>query len=145
MKKLTVLWFAAAALMLSAASGVAVAQNHEFHGHNGGFHGNASGMNHDGGVRGNASGMNHGDGHQARHGFHRFHDFHGRTLIIVGGPFFWPPIYYDPAFYPGPASLMYVPPGADYSYYCNDPAGYYPDVPSCPSGWLRVVPGDAPY
>ena len=132
MKRLMVLWLAAAALMLSAASDFAVAQNHGFHERGGGFHGNASGLNHGGGMT-------------ARHGFHRFHDFHGRTRIIIGGPFFWPPIYYDPDFYPGPASLMYVPPGADFSYYCYDPAGYYPDVPSCPSGWLRVVPGDAPY
>ncbi|GAC1335546.1 MAG: hypothetical protein NVSMB28_32850 [Collimonas sp.] len=137
MKRFTVLWFAVAALMLGAASDFAVAENHGFQGHGGGFHGNASGMNH--------GGMNRGGGMEARHGFHRFHDFHGRTRIIIGGPFFWPPIYYDPAFYPGPSSLMYVPPGADFSYYCTDPAGYYPDVPSCPGGWLRVVPGDAPY
>ncbi len=131
MKRFTVLWFAVTALMLSAASGSALAQNQGFHGHGGGFHGNAGGF--------------HGGGMQARHGFHRFNDFHGRSRIIIGGPFFWPPVYYDPAFYPGPASLMYVPPGADFSYYCNAPAGYYPEVPSCPSGWLRVVPGEAPY
>jgi hypothetical protein len=131
MKKLTVLWFAATALMLSAASGSLLAQNNGFHGQ-GGFHGNGNGMN-------------HGGGHQARHGFHRFHDFHGRGRIIIGGPFFWPPVYRDPFFYPDAAPLMYVQPDANYSYYCNDPVGYYPDVQACPSGWLRVAPDDAPY
>ena len=24
--------------------------------------------------------------------------------------------------------------------YCRAPAGYYPDVQTCPSGWLQVVP-----
>jgi hypothetical protein len=35
-------------------------------------------------------------------------------------------------------------PRAEYSYYCPDPAGYYPQVATCPKGWLRVVPQNAP-
>jgi hypothetical protein len=31
-------------------------------------------------------------------------------------------------------------PGSNYWYYCRDPAGYYPDAQTCPSGWLQVVP-----
>lgn len=32
-----------------------------------------------------------------------------------------------------------------YYYYCRHPEGYYPRVPNCPSGWLRVLPsGDGP-
>jgi hypothetical protein len=31
-----------------------------------------------------------------------------------------------------------------YSYYCTDPAGYYPQIANCPSGWLTVVPNSAP-
>ncbi len=27
-----------------------------------------------------------------------------------------------------------------YSYYCPDPAGYYPQLQNCPKGWLKVVP-----
>ena len=27
-----------------------------------------------------------------------------------------------------------------YVYYCPNPAGYYPQVPTCAAGWLRVVP-----
>src|SRR6266511_1150751 len=32
----------------------------------------------------------------------------------------------------------------EYSYYCPDPAGYYPQVQTCAKGWLRVVPPSAP-
>ena len=28
----------------------------------------------------------------------------------------------------------------EYSYYCTDPAGYYPQVPNCNKAWLKVVP-----
>lgn len=34
--------------------------------------------------------------------------------------------------------------GGEYSYYCPDPAGYYPQVATCASGWLRVVPSGTP-
>jgi hypothetical protein len=34
--------------------------------------------------------------------------------------------------------------GKEYSYYCPDPAGYYPQVSTCAKGWLRVVPPSAP-
>jgi Spy/CpxP family protein refolding chaperone len=30
--------------------------------------------------------------------------------------------------------------GSNYWYYCPNPAGYYPDVQTCPEGWLQVVP-----
>ena len=30
--------------------------------------------------------------------------------------------------------------GSNYRYYCVNPAGYYPDVQTCPSEWLQVVP-----
>ena len=29
---------------------------------------------------------------------------------------------------------------SNYLYYCRDTAGYYPDVQTCPSEWLQVVP-----
>ena len=31
-----------------------------------------------------------------------------------------------------------------YSYYCPNPAGFYPQIPTCAAGWLRVVPQGAP-
>ena len=30
--------------------------------------------------------------------------------------------------------------GSNYWYYCRDPAGFYPDTQTCPSGWLQVLP-----
>lgn len=72
------------------------------------------------------------------------------------------PAYSDPAqtiYNPGPVEYMEkgvndVPaaplqdnvtqPGAgEYSYYCIDPAGYYPKVPTCTKPWLKVVPDGA--
>lgn len=68
-----------------------------------------------------------------------------------------PPVYYDPnAVQPAPAAPppppvvagnpplvfdpytgQYKPQGAAASYYyCYSPPGYYPDVTSCPSGWV---------
>jgi hypothetical protein len=29
---------------------------------------------------------------------------------------------------------------APYWYYCDNPPGYYPYVPQCPSGWRPVAP-----
>ena|SRR6266481_4006108 len=34
--------------------------------------------------------------------------------------------------------------GSNYWYYCRDPAGFYPDVQTCASEWLQVVPIQAP-
>jgi hypothetical protein len=134
MKRFLMLCCTAVALMLSGATGTALAFNGGDH-RGAGFHGGAGQMH---------NGMHNGGGHEARRGFHRgFHDFRGRGVIVIGGPFFWAPYYYDPGLYP--AGTMYVAPSSDYSYYCNDPAGYYPEVSTCPTGWLRVVPGDVPY
>jgi hypothetical protein len=30
--------------------------------------------------------------------------------------------------------------GSNYWHYCRNPAGYYPEVQACTSGWLQVVP-----
>jgi hypothetical protein len=43
-----------------------------------------------------------------------------------------------------PARGEYSPAPSQYSYYCPDPAGFYPQVPTCAKGWLRVVPPSAP-
>jgi hypothetical protein len=37
-----------------------------------------------------------------------------------------------------------APSQGGYQYYCPNPAGYYPQVPTCAAGWLRVVPPNAP-
>lgn len=44
-----------------------------------------------------------------------------------------PPVYVQPL-PPAPAS----PPPAQFWYYCEAVGGYYPYVPSCPSGWQTV-------
>lgn len=91
-----------------------------------------------GGVYGGRSDGGHGHGGDGVH-----HDgFHGR------GVFVGPPIIYGPEYYPYDYAVPY---GYSYPYgdgsgsvywYCRDPAGYYPDVQSCPSGWLQVVPNN---
>lgn len=120
--KVVFVWLVA--LMLALGGDLAMArEGGGFHGNGGSFHGNQHFGNHHGGFHG------------------RFHDFHGRGVFIVGGPFFWDPFYYNAAIYPGP---IYVQPGTDYSYYCRNPVGYYPDIQRCPSGWLQVTPDVAP-
>jgi hypothetical protein len=31
-------------------------------------------------------------------------------------------------------------PVSGYWHYCQDPAGYYPTVAACPSGWIQIAP-----
>ena len=64
--------------------------------------------------------------------------------------------YYPDTYYPSDYSSTYIQQGApaptersyseggQYSYYCPDPAGYYPQVPTCNREWLRVLPPSAP-
>ena len=40
--------------------------------------------------------------------------------------------------------MTQAPAQGGYQYYCPNPAGYYPQVPTCAAGWLRVVPPNAP-
>lgn len=68
-----------------------------------------------------------------------------RVGVYVGPAPFWPPVYYPPrTVYVTPPTTVYVQPqqsaSSGYWYYCPDPAGYYPYVPSCPKGWMTVVP-----
>lgn len=46
--------------------------------------------------------------------------------------------------YPAPGG-EYSAPRDQYAYYCTNPAGYFPQVNNCPSGWLTVVPNGAPH
>ena len=57
-------------------------------------------------------------------------------VIIIGVPVF-PGTAYD-YYYPGAPMDLYRSIDGFY-YYCAEPAGYYPTVPDCPSGW-RLVP-----
>jgi hypothetical protein len=88
------------------------------------------------------------------------HPPHHRVIVggafVVGAPFFWYPPYpypYYPYPYPyvspaygGPAYTQtptYIEQGA-IAYYCPDYQDYYPNVQSCPSPWMQVVPGAGP-
>jgi hypothetical protein len=135
MRKLAMACIAAFALL--GGVGTANAQMHGGGFHGGGFHG---GGFHGGGFHG---GGFHGGGFHARS--------HGR--IFIGAPIIVAPGYY-PYGYPysygyapftgyGDPSAADVEPqdsGSNYWYYCQNPAGYYPAVQTCPSGWLQVVP-----
>jgi hypothetical protein len=83
-----------------------------------------------------------------------FHGWHGSRLgwwWIVGGVWYWypAPVYPYPNPYTPPV-VVQVPPAPPQPqslpqtwYYCDRPAGYYPYVPECASGW-RAVPATPP-
>ena len=146
MQKLAVTCIAAFALL----GGIGAA-NAEMHGAGSGFHGGAE--FHDGGGF-------HGDGF---HDGGRFHDggFHGgafpghshiRAFIgapIIFGPGYYPYDYSYPyedapfTFYGDPDATDVEPQNSgSNNWYCRDPAGYYPDVQTCPSGWMQVMPNN---
>jgi hypothetical protein len=74
--------------------------------------------------------------------------YHRRAFIggtvIVGAPLVYPaPVYVSPApVYVEPP--VYIEQSAQIYYYCPDYQQYYPDVSSCPSPWLRVLPDGTP-
>lgn len=83
-------------------------------------------------------------GHGGRWGGGHFRGYHRDFGVVIGAPtFFWPidpfPNYYAPpvVVQPPPVYIQQGQP-AGYSYYCNDPPGYYPQVPACPGGWQRL-------
>jgi hypothetical protein len=108
---------ALALLIAAAAGGPATSLAHngmQGGGHVGGFHGNA--------------------GARAFHGFGGAPVHHAfpvrRSFVVIGAAF--PLAYYA---YP---TVGYVG-GQPLYLYCQDPAGYYPDIQYCPTGWLQVV------
>jgi hypothetical protein len=78
-------------------------------------------------------GMHRGDGPHKGDGDrdHRRHH-----AVIVGVPIFVYPAY--GSYYLAPPMDAYQTLDGFY-YYCADPAGYYPALQDCPSGW-RLVP-----
>jgi len=86
-------------------------------------------------------------------GGHWFHGRHARRFgwwWVVGGLWYWypTPVYPYPDPYT-PSVIVQAPPTtpaqpqAPVWYYCEQPAGYYPYVPACPSGW-KSVPATPP-
>lgn len=153
MKRLILALTAAIAL---CGAGATLAQSHG----SGAWHGS------------HGSGSWHGSGwsHSGWRGGSHFGFFVGFPGYFPGyyGPGYYPYSYYPsygyPYYYPGtpvysdPGSVTYIEQdGAaqsgdaymprregEYSYYCTDPAGYYPQVQNCSKGWLTVVPGGPP-
>ena len=149
-----------AVIGLVGGIGVASAQTHSGGSHGGGGS-HASGQWHSGGSW-NGGNWRGGNWHGGSRVF---------VGVGFGAPWWgwWPgyyPLYYPYygtyGYYPYPAyySYDYAEPSyiqqddsayqprsgqrGDYSYYCPDPAGYYPQVQTCAQGWLRVVPPSAP-
>ena len=100
----------------------------------GGFHGGGGGF-HGGGFHGG--------------GFHRFGGFRRNGFFgggFYGGGFYGGGFYgggfYGGGFYGGYPSDGYSeydqPSSAAIWYYCADPAGYYPNVTQCYTGWQSV-------
>jgi hypothetical protein len=105
----------------------------------GGFHGGGFGGFHGGGFH--ATGGFHGGGFGGFHGggFHgrgfRADRFHGNRFFF-GGAFAdpWWGYYPDYGYY-----YDYSQPSSSQTwYYCSDPAGYYPYVTQCNTGWQTV-------
>jgi hypothetical protein len=117
------LGIAAAALLCVIAVSQPNLARAEGHGGGGGFHGGGFGGFHGGGFR-PAFRVSH------EGGFHdgRFHD--GRFFGGVGLGGYYP---YDGGYYD------YAQPSYSQTwYYCADPAGYYPEVTQCYTGWQAV-------
>jgi hypothetical protein len=101
--------------------------------------------------------------HHHHHGFHGKH-FHGPRFYVGPRvyPYYYGAYYYGRPYYGGPYYYGYVPPVVvtpppvvvappptsyverapvtQYWHYCQDPAGYYPDVQQCLGGWVQVPP-----
>lgn len=124
---------------------------HGFHGGGHGWHGGNGGypaghvVVRPGGPGG--PGYGHGYYHHGR-GF-------GRGVVVglaVGAPLFWPGYgygygdpFYDPFYrryyFSSPAYLVPVDPGGPpVSWFCRNPAGYYPQVSECLVPWQAVTP-----
>jgi len=161
MKRFVMILFAVAGLI--GGIGFASAQHSGSH-TGGGAH--ASGQWHSGGGSWQGGNWRGGNWHGGSHGSRVF------VGVGFGAPWWgwWPgyyPLYYPyygyygyypyadyyPYDYAEPSYIQqdtpaYNPPRggqrSEYSYYCPDPAGYYPQVQTCATGWLRVVPQSAP-
>ena len=79
---------------------------------------------------------------------HWVHGLHAHRLgwwWVVDGVWYWypTPVYPYPDPYTPPVIVQVPPvtqaqPQAPVWYYCEQPAGYYPYVPKCSSGWKTV-------
>lgn len=91
-----------------------------------------------GGRGGKGSGGHHSHHHSGKTAAspnHRHRHYHSHTTFFVGSSFvMWAAAYYWPGYYPGSV------PVAEYWYYCQPYAAYYPYVQDCPVEWQLVLP-----
>ncbi len=87
------------------------------------------------GGKGSGQGSGRGSHTSVSHGPHHHHGRGFRyTSVFVGASYvLWPSAYYWPDYYPGV-------PAAEYWYYCQPYAAYYPYVQDCPTDWQPVLP-----
>ena len=81
------------------------------------------------------------------HFFHR-HPVVVSSTIVVAAPFFYYPPAYAAPVYPAPVYQeppVYVEQASEVRYYCPDYRDYYPNVSTCPSPWMQVLPGAGGY
>lgn len=95
--------------------------------------------------RGGGPGVHHGQHHRRpivvirpgwwwHHGHHRHHHHHHGSAFAVTVPLYYPVYTSVPA-------PVYVEQGSEVRYYCPDYRDYYPNVATCPSQWMQVIPG----
>ena len=122
------------------------------HGAGGGFHGGGGGGFHGGGFGGFHGGGFHGGGFHGVGGFHGgfaglhhgfgerhegFGERHERFRGGIGFGFFGYPYGWD--YSPDYSDYGYSQPYSSQTwYYCWDPAGYYPYVTQCNTGWQAL-------
>jgi hypothetical protein len=127
-----------------------------WHGGGGGWHGHPGGA----GYHYGGGGHSYGGGHYKG----------GTSYSFWFGPGVWWAPYWAPGYvapyytyYPFPYPVPYppgsnttvivqppvyvqrppatpAPPEEGFWYWCQSRGGYYPDVPSCPEGWVKVAP-----
>ena len=92
-----------------------------------------------------------GGWHYGRHGGWRGPVVFVGPRFVVGtpwvvGPYYYPRpyVYAAPVVVAPPVPVVAAPPvytqSQQYWYYCQNPAGYYPSVPQCPTQWMQVSP-----
>ena len=106
-------------------------------------HGGQAVVNHrPGGHQGHGGHNGHRHGHHRPHvavvfpwwwHLHYGHQHHHSRTVVVTAP------VYVPVYTPVPVPA-YGEPTSDLRYYCPDYRDYYPNVATCPSQWLQVVP-----
>jgi hypothetical protein len=108
-----------------------------FHGGGGGFHGGGGGFHGGGfgGFHGGFVGIHNGFGGR-REGFGERHQGFGERREGFRGGFIAYPWW---GYYPDYGYYDYSQPySSQIWYYCSDPAGYYPYVTQCSTGWQTV-------